>query len=155
MIATLIGHTNRVNALAILNSTQSIVSGSFDFTVKIWDSTTFQCIATLKNNEIASIDSNILSLAVLPNVESIFVGSNIQFEVWSFNEFSFLYLTGHADAVFDLGFLQNNRLISASLDQNIRNWDLPSGQIINVNYHKIKVRFWKMFLQKYLKNIFS
>ncbi len=142
LIASLVGHTQRVSSLAVLNSTQSIVSGSFDFTVKIWDSTTFQCIATLRSKLNAFIDSNILSLAILPNKESIFVGSNIQFEVWSFKEFSYLCnLNGHNNSVYSIDFAQNNELISGSQDQTIINWDLTKCHMINVVHQNKSKKF--------------
>jgi len=142
LIASLVGHTQLVSSLAVLNSTQSIVSGSFDFTVKIWDSTTFQCIATLRSKLNAFIDSNIQSLAILPNIESIFVGSNIQFEVWSFKEFSYLCnLNGHNNSVYSIDFAQNNELISGSQDQTIINWDLTKCHMINVVHQNKSKKF--------------
>ena len=49
-IAVLIGHTNTVSVLTILQSTQSIVSASRDTTIKVWNSTSFTLIATLNGH---------------------------------------------------------------------------------------------------------
>ncbi len=47
LIETLIGHDKTVSSLAIIPSNENIVSGSYDQTIKIWNSTTFQLIYTL------------------------------------------------------------------------------------------------------------
>lgn len=48
-IATLIGHTNEVTALALL-SPRYLASGSADKTIKIWDLQTHTCITTLQGH---------------------------------------------------------------------------------------------------------
>ncbi len=128
LLANLIGHTQWVNALGVLDSTQSIITGSSDLTIKIWDSSSFQCIATLKG-----FSGAVRTLAVIPSIESIIFAASA-FQVWKFNEFSYFYnLIGHTDSVYGIDYLQNNRLASVSLDQAIFNWDLTSGQVFSVN----------------------
>jgi len=87
LIAILIGHTDKVNALAILPSSERIVSGSSDTTIKIWDSETFECIANLTGN-----NDHIIALTILPSSERIVSGSYWPplIKIWDSNTFEFI-----------------------------------------------------------------
>ena len=50
LIATLEGHTEPVNTVALSSDGSKIVSGSNDKTIKIWDAITHQLIATLEGH---------------------------------------------------------------------------------------------------------
>ena len=48
-VQTVKGHTSRVNCLVYLGN-NTLVSGSFDKTIKIWDIATGECIKTLEGS---------------------------------------------------------------------------------------------------------
>jgi len=63
LVSTLRGHTSAVNSLILLKN-NSLVSGSVDETIKVWNQkneNTFECVATLKQN------SSVYSLAISGN----------------------------------------------------------------------------------------
>ncbi len=60
LIKTLVGHTKQVNTVAILPISRYIVSGSDDLTIKIWNSTTFELIATLQSNNNYRVSSIVI-----------------------------------------------------------------------------------------------
>ena len=68
-VAVLNGHTHWVNSVAKLNET-TIVSGSDDRTVRVWDLATKSCVAVLNGHT-----ANVRSVATL-NETTIISGSN-------------------------------------------------------------------------------
>ena len=65
LIRTLLGHTSYVYwSLDLINNGQTLVSGSYDQTIKTWDWRTGQCLSTVQTN------SYIFSLTVLNSKES-------------------------------------------------------------------------------------
>ena len=50
------GHTNRVQSVAFTSDSRTLVSGSYDETIKIWDVTTGKCLRTIINKPYAEMD---------------------------------------------------------------------------------------------------
>lgn len=77
--------TDLVNALVIIPSNENIVCGSFDKTIKVWNSTTFQLIATLTGHT-----DWVNTLAIILSNENIVSGSSDQtINIW---KLSYLHL---------------------------------------------------------------
>ena len=49
-VATLEGHSDQVNGVAVFPDGRRIVSGSGDNTLKVWDVATGKCVATLQGH---------------------------------------------------------------------------------------------------------
>ena len=97
-----------IYALAIL-SNDLIASGSGDTTIKVWNSTTFQLVATLKGHT-----NYVFSLAVLPNGNLVSGGWDTMIKVWNLTTFELITNLdeGNTGSVNSLAIMLNENIIS-------------------------------------------
>jgi phospholipase A-2-activating protein len=50
----LVGHSGAVNSLSLSEDKQTLISGSWDATAKIWNMNTLECIKTLEGHKFAT-----------------------------------------------------------------------------------------------------
>ncbi|HEY9626221.1 MAG TPA: serine/threonine-protein kinase [Coleofasciculaceae cyanobacterium] len=125
-LRTLQGHTSFVNALAISPDGKTLVSGSADQTIKIWDWVTGTELRTL-----AGHTSFINALAIAPDGKTLVSGSADQtIKIWDLTTGKELRtLTGHTGFVNALNISHDGRtLASGGADQTIKIWDLTTGK---------------------------
>lgn len=117
---TLNGHSKCVSCLATLGS--KIVSGSFDATIKIWDSDEVRL--TLEGHE-----EKIYCLLILCNSIQIVSGScDWSIKIWDSDEGSCLQtLKGHTNSVSCLLQLSETQIVSGSWDEFIKIWNFNEG----------------------------
>ncbi|KAL1926758.1 hypothetical protein VTP01DRAFT_5404 [Rhizomucor pusillus] len=98
-----------------------IISGSRDYTIKIWSTKTYECIRTLHGH-----DGSVLCLQF--DKEKIISGSSDKtIIIWSLETFQILKrLRGHTGNVLDVNF-NDTYIASCSKDQTIRLWDVHTG----------------------------
>ncbi len=131
LISSFKGHSGKIRALAVLNSTQNIVSASDDKTIMIWDSEKFSLIYTLIGHT-----GSVISLAILPSSENIVSGGDFpadnSIKIWNSKKFILIAtLTGHTNNINALSIIPlNENIVSASYDQTIKIWDSKSLQLI-------------------------
>ncbi len=118
------GHMAGVRSLVVLPD-GSLASGSFDKTIRIWDSNTGEELKKLEGHTIFR------SLVVLPN-GNIASGSSDSFDktirIWDSNTGKELKkLEGHTGEVFSLVVLPNGNIVSGSSDTTIRIWEIDYG----------------------------
>jgi WD40 repeat protein len=81
LIRTLTGHTSYIDwSLDLLNNGQTLVSGSLDQSIKLWNWSTGECLSTIQTN------SKVYSLIVLNAID----GMRIIFILFSFDHLLFL-----------------------------------------------------------------
>ncbi|KAL0565161.1 SCF ubiquitin ligase complex subunit cdc4, partial [Marasmius crinis-equi] len=116
------GHDNCVRALAARGRT--LVSGSYDCTVRVWDIATGKCRFVLVGHE-----KKVYSVVLDPNRHITASGSmDGTVRVWSTLTGTCLHvLTGHTSLVGLLG-LSPSHLVSASADSTLRIWDVEKGE---------------------------
>ena len=73
----LTGHANEVSSVAIARSDKFVVSGSYDYTVRIWDTATGELLRKLEGV------GRMESVAVSPDCQHIASGSNGEVWVWT------------------------------------------------------------------------
>lgn len=126
----LMGHTGHVQALATLPDT--VISGSFDYSVRIWNVDQAECLAMLEGHT-----DDVHAVAVLPNGDILSGSRDRTIRVWtnSSQELglgkSLAYnckntLKGHEGTVKGLAVLKNGGFVSSSADGCIRMWG-PDG----------------------------
>ncbi|KAI9307702.1 hypothetical protein BJ944DRAFT_8495 [Cunninghamella echinulata] len=100
---------------------QTLVSGSRDHTIKVWNMATGVCLHTLIGHQ-ASV------LCLQYDDRYIISGSSdTTMIVWDKQSGELLKtLSGHSESVLNLKF-NGNRLVSSSKDRTVRIWDLESG----------------------------
>lgn len=118
------GHTSSVYSLDFNRDGTILVSGSDDKTIRLWNVKTGQPIIS-----ITGLESNITCLDLSPDGLTLAVGSRFSDN----NEITLLNtkdgtikhkFLGHKSGIVALRFLNEEKLFSASNDNNIKGWDI-------------------------------
>ena len=124
------GHKAEVFGVAFSPDGKRIVSGSWDWTVKVWDAATGQETLTLRGHTEA-----VNSVAFSPDGKRIVSGSGYantpgEVKVWdAASGQETLTLRGHTGGVTSVAFSPDSkRIISGSWDQTLKVWDASTGQ---------------------------
>lgn len=120
-VRALTGHHHSVRAIAAHADT--LVSGSYDCTVRVWKISTGETVHRLQGH------SQKVYSVVLDHQRNRCISGSMDnlVKVWSLDTGSVLYnLEGHSSLVGLLD-LQQNRLVSAAADSTLRIWDPDSG----------------------------
>jgi len=116
---TLTGHSNRVRFVAITPDGQTLVSGSDDRTIKLWDLKAPRLISTLIGH---STWPN--CVAISPDGQTFVSGEHKTIKIWQLNtgrEIS--SFTGHSDWVNCVAFSPDGKILaSGSADNTIKIW---------------------------------
>jgi len=124
-VEVLQGHTDRVRCGAIIpGSSDLIVSGSYDSTVKVWDCRTRESVMEFKHSE------QVESVVVLPGASLIACAAGNEITFWDL-------ISGKAEPVHKIGNHlkqitglaldgSKTRLFSCSIDQHVKAFDLRS-----------------------------
>ena len=121
-VLTFLGHSQEVTSLAWSPNGKYIVSGSFDHTARVWDTTANKSIYTYTKHT-----DQIWAAAWSPNMKLIATGGKDKtVQIWdttSSTEPRSNY-TAHFDAVSGLAWAPDSvRIASASYDMTVRVWD--------------------------------
>jgi WD40 repeat protein len=134
------GHSGYVHCVIVSKDGGTIVSGSEDETINIWDTATGSLKKTLEGHS-----SNVNSLAFSKLEESIISGSyDKTIKVWEVKTGNLkMTFQGHAYSVTSVAFSCDGRLVmSGSDDQLLKVWDIQGGQVQNVlEGHSLPVRY--------------
>lgn len=133
--STLTDHLGPVYAMAFLPNQNILISGSGDWTIKIWDLTTNQAIKTLRGHRGA-----IRALAVSPDGHTLVTGSSDRtVKVWDLRTRKLKQtLRGHTDLVRTVAISPDGQTIaSGSWDRTVKIWTLPPQMEIS-NYNQGK-----------------
>ncbi|WP_155968057.1 WD40 domain-containing protein [Kamptonema formosum] len=126
---TLTGHSSTVCAIAISPDGQTLVSGSWDNSIKIWKLSTREAIRTLMG------DSKwVLSLAISPDGKTLVSGSaDSVIKIWELSTGQEIRaLKGHSSWVRSLAISPDGQLlVSGSEDNTIKIWKLNTGEEIH------------------------
>ena len=121
-VRVLTGHHHSVRAIAAHADT--LVSGSYDYTVRVWKISTGETLHRLQGHT-----QKVYSV-VLDHTRNRCISGSMDtlVKVWSLDTGSVLFnLEGHSSLVGLLD-LQQNRLVSAAADSTLRIWDPENGQ---------------------------
>ncbi|CAO3616674.1 unnamed protein product [Mucor fragilis] len=121
------GHSDSIYCLAWIDN-DTLVSGSRDKTLKVWNVKTNQCIRTVENEH----DGSILCMRVNKDRSILLTGSSdATCTVWSLpNLAPIRKLRGHGHSVLDVSFVSGNRIVTASRDHTLRLWNQDTGEEI-------------------------
>ncbi|WP_341732065.1 hypothetical protein [Microcoleus sp. EPA2] len=126
IVHTLSGHIIDVVSLALSPDGQTLVSGSNDKTIKIWQLSTGQLLRTLTGHS-----SLVFSVAISPDGQTLVSGSSDKtIKIWQLSTGQLLRtLTGHSDWVRSVAISPDGQtLVSGSGDGTIKIWQLSTGQ---------------------------
>ena len=125
---TLAGHAAEVNGIAYHPDGTQLATGSWDGTIKLWDSASAQEIGTLSGH-----DDLIFSVDYSPDGTRLASASGDgSAKVWDIQSGTVLFtLADHTDIVLDVGFSPNGQyLATASQDETAKLWDAKSGRAL-------------------------
>ena len=130
-VATLEGHTNDVQSLAMSPDGTTLASGSLDSTVKLWDTKTFEEMATLR------VNGEIWSLAFSPDGSMLAAGTvGGWIALWDVASRERTgTLAGHSLWTDALAFSPDGAtLISGAFtyEDMMKAWDVATGELVGV-----------------------
>lgn len=126
---TLTGHGDVVKAIAISPEGQTLVSGSYDKTVKLWSLSTGEARNTLIDHT-----HRITSVAISPDGQTLATGSyDKTIKLWALSTGELLHtLTGRPDRVRYLAFSPNGQTLISSGDWEIKIWAVRTGKLLRI-----------------------
>jgi WD40 repeat protein len=121
------GHEAHVSSVAFSPDGKTIVSGSLDQTVRVWNAAT-----GVEQHNMTGHEGAVLSVAFSPNGKTIVSGSSDQtVRVWNAATGVEQHkMTGHEGTVFSVAFSPDGKtIVSGSNDQTVRVWDAATGVV--------------------------
>ena len=126
----LLGHTQGVNSMAFSPDGRRLVSGSDDYTLRLWDAATGKPIGL----PLQGHTNWVISVAFSPDGRRIVsVSSDNTLRLWDAASGQPIGppLQGHTNSVSSVAFSPDGRrIVSGSLDNTLRLWDAATGQPI-------------------------
>ena len=109
-----------------------LISGSWDKTLRIWETQTGQCLHILEGHS-----HSVSRICLLPGKGCCYVASGGSFDgtirVWNSYTGKWVFtLEGHSGAINCICALGNDRIISGSSDKSVRVWDRETGSCLRV-----------------------
>jgi WD40 repeat protein len=131
---TLTAHTDWVRCLSFTPDSQTLISGSFDQSIKLWKLPSGQITHDLKDHH-----KGVFALAVSADGKTLASGSwDETIKLWNIHDGQLLSnLSGHSASVRSLATSPDNQLlVSGSFDNTVRVWQLSTGDLLKTMMHK-------------------
>jgi WD40 repeat protein len=128
LVRTLEGHTDWVMAIAVAAEGQRVISGSNDWTLRVWNLSNGSLLQTLNLHS-----GGARSVAVTPDGERVVFAScfGCTPSVWDLHGTSIRTLIGHSGEVMAVAVTPDGQCaVSASEDRTVRTWNLASGALL-------------------------
>ncbi|KAJ3082368.1 hypothetical protein HDU99_002909, partial [Rhizoclosmatium hyalinum] len=123
---TLVGHSMDVFTVACSPDSKTVVSGSWDKTVKLWSVETGECIKTFRGHS-----DMVFSVAFSPDSKAVGSGSiDKTVKLWSVETGEcVMTLVGHSKDVSSVAFsLDSKFVVSGSKDRTVKLWQVKTGE---------------------------
>ncbi|KAG0022510.1 hypothetical protein BGZ80_000081 [Entomortierella chlamydospora] len=128
-IGQLTGHSKKINCLVFSSTSNRILTGSSDTTVRLWDADNSQCIRTFEG-----CDNEVVSVAYSPKGDRVASGSGDKtIRVWNVDTDDYVYvLEGHKGSITSIAFSpEGDRIASGSRDKTVKLWDIETRSCIH------------------------
>ena len=125
LLRTLAGHGERVCSVAVAFD-GTLVTGSWDRTVKLWDPNTGKCFRTLEGHS-----NGVCSVAIAFDGTLVTGSWDRTVKLWHPNTGEcFRTLEGHSDSVSSVAIAPGGTLVSGSWDKTVKLWDPNTGKCL-------------------------
>jgi len=126
---TLSGHTDEIRAVAISPDGKTLVSGSYDKSIKLWALRLGKPLHNLTRHS-----HRVTCVAISPNGQILASGSfDKTIKLWSLSTGKLLNtLVSRADRVRDIGFSPNGQILISSGDWEIKLWAVRTGKLLRI-----------------------
>ncbi len=129
------GHTDWIYSIAITPDGQTLVSGSFDKTIKLWELSSGSLIHTLSNHS-----KGVCCVAISPDGQIAASGSwDETIKLWRLDTGQLIRtLKGHTASVRSLVIAPDSQtLVSGSFDETIKLWYMDTGECLSTIAEKV------------------
>ncbi|GMI01827.1 hypothetical protein TrST_g10429 [Triparma strigata] len=130
------GHKNHIHAFKVSADYRYVVSGSADFTIKLWDTKTTKCIRTFEGHAKAVRDIDIIPGFNFADENRLILSasSDKTLRMWDArSDGAKRVFKGHSDVIYSCNFAPDgNTFISSSEDCTIRLWSTHEGHLIYI-----------------------
>jgi hypothetical protein len=131
---TLLAHTDWVRCLSFTPNNQTLISGSFDQSIKLWNMADGKMLHDLQDHH-----KGVFALAVSADGKTLASGSwDETIKLWNISSGELISnLSGHTASVRSLATSPDNQLlVSGSFDNTVRVWQLSTGDLVKTMMHK-------------------
>lgn len=134
--STFMGHAGEVNTVVVSPDGKTIISGSDDNTLKIWDLNSQKLLRTLKGHT-----DWVYAVAISADSQTIVSGSKDKtLKLWRLSGQQIRTLTGHTSYINSVAISPDTtKIASGSYDKTVKLWNLRTGQVDNLKGHSREV----------------
>jgi len=124
-------HSDYVRSVAFSHNGNLLASGSFDYTIKVWNSSNGSLLWTGQHSDVVT------SVAFSPGGYLLASGSwDDTVKVWDSSNERLLWTGQHSDDVLSVAFSPDgNLLASGSYDRTVKVWDSRNGRLLWIGQH--------------------
>ena len=122
-----IGHTDAVMCLQFDEMSSRLVTGSFDNTLRVWDTESGNCLAILKGH------TRVIRALQFDDCKIVSGSMDSSIRIWNSKTFECIrVLNAHSEGIVCLHFM-DKLLASGSVDGTIKVWDLAAGCVFKLS----------------------
>ncbi len=132
--STLMGHRGEVNTVVVSADGKTIISGSDDQTIKIWDLNSQKLLRTLKGHT-----DWVYDIAISADSQIVSGSKDKTLRLWQLSR-QHRTLTGHTSYVNSVAISSDaTKIASGSYDKTVKFWNLSTGQVDTLKGHSREV----------------
>ena len=132
--STLMGHRGEVNTVVVSPDGKTIISGSDDRTIRIWDLNSQKLLRTLKGHT-----DWVYDIAISADSQIVSGSRDKTIKLWRLSG-QHRTLTGHTSYVNSVAISPDaTKIVSGSYDKTVKLWNLSTGQVDTLKGHSREV----------------